>query len=85
MDVQPQKAYVLGHIKGAVNFPWVLDIKDVGNLPSDKTLVLYCDCPHEEDAEDMADKLKKKWGYTKIKLLEGGWSGWQKLGYPIEK
>lgn len=85
VDVQPKGAYVLGHIKGAINFPWESDLKNAGGLPRDKTLVLYCDCTHEEDSLDVATQLKEKWGYTHIQLLEGGWSGWQKLGYPIEK
>jgi len=85
VDVQPKEAYVLGHIKGAINFPWASDLKNAGDLPRDKTLVLYCDCTHEEDSQDVATQLKEKWGYTHIKLLEGGWSGWQRLGYPIEK
>jgi len=85
VDVQPKGAYVLGHIKGAINFPWASDLKNAGDLPKDKTLILYCDCSHEEDSMDVAGQLKDKWGYTNIKLLEGGWSNWLKLGYPMEK
>ncbi len=85
VDVQPQGAYKLGHIKGAVNFPWAADLKDPGDLPRDKTLILYCDCPHEEDSQDVANQLNEKWGYGNIKLLERGWSNWLKMGYPAEK
>ncbi len=85
VDVQPQRAYKLGHIKGAVNFPWAADLKNPGDLPRDKTLILYCDCPHEEDSQDVANQLNEKWGYGKIKLLERGWSNWLKMGYPAEK
>ncbi len=85
VDVQPKGAYDLGHIKGAINFPWASDLKNAGDLPKDKTLILYCDCTHEEDSLDVATQLNEKWGYTIIKLLEGGWSNWLKLGYPMEK
>jgi len=85
VDTQPKGAYDLGHVKGAINFPWATDLKSHRNLPKDKTLILYCDCAHEEDSADVARQLKDKWGYTNIKLLEGGWSNWQKLGYPIDK
>jgi rhodanese-related sulfurtransferase len=85
VDVQPQGAYKLGHIKGAVNFPWAADLKSPGDLPRDKTLILYCDCPHEEDSQDVANQLNEKWGYGNIKLLERGWSNWLKMGYPTEK
>jgi rhodanese-related sulfurtransferase len=85
VDVQPKVAYDLGHVKGAINFPWAPDLKNNGNLPKDKTLVLYCDCAHEEDSTDVAGQLKEKWQYSNVKLLEGGWGTWNKLGYPSEK
>ncbi len=85
VDVQPKGAYDFGHIKGAVNLPWAKEIKDPKKLPKNKVLVFYCDCGHEEDSIDAATQLMKKWGYTNIKILEGGWSGWMKLGYPTEK
>ena len=85
VDVQPKAVYDLGHIQGAVNFPWEKDLKSSGNLPRDKTLILYCDCGQEEDSIDVATQLKEKWGYTNIKLLEGSWSMWRQLGYPAEK
>jgi rhodanese-related sulfurtransferase len=85
VDVQPKGAYDLGHVKGAVNFPWAPTIKSNGDLPKNKTLILYCDCAHEEDSTDVATQLNEKYGYTNIKLLEGGWSKWRTEGYPMEK
>jgi rhodanese-related sulfurtransferase len=105
VDNQPKGVYDLGHIKGAVNFPWAIDIKSPGNLPRDKTLVLYCDCAHAEDSldataqltnkvescapgddsTDVAQQLMEKFGYKNSRVLEGGWSKWQQLGYPIDK
>jgi rhodanese-related sulfurtransferase len=85
VDVQPKSAYDLGHIRGAVNFPWAKEIKGPVNLPQSKTLILYCDCGHEEDSSDLATQLMEDWDYMDIKVLEGGWSRWKKLGYPIEK
>ena len=105
VDNQPKGGYDLGHIKGAVNFPWAMDIKNPGDLPRDKTLILYCDCAHAEDpldlskqltggsdtcsadddSTDVARQLIGKFGYKNIKVLEGGWSKWQQLGYPVDK
>jgi len=85
VDVQPKGAYDMGHIRGAVNFPWNPEIKGPVNLPQGKLLVLYCDCGHEEDSIDAARQLMENWEYMDIKILEGGWSQWRKLGYPIEK
>jgi rhodanese-related sulfurtransferase len=85
VDVQPKGAYDLGHVKGAINFPWAPDLKSPGGLPKKKILILYCDCAHEEDSTDAAAQLKEKWGYANLRLLEGGWLTWQALGYPSEK
>jgi len=85
VDVQPKGAYDLGHVKGAINFPWAPTMKSNGGLPMDKTLILYCDCAHEEDSTDVATQLKETFGYMNVKLLEGGWSKWREAGYPMEK
>jgi rhodanese-related sulfurtransferase len=85
VDTQPKSAFDLGHIKGAINFPWAQDLKSPGKLPKNKMLILYCDCAHEEDSTDTATQLMEKWGYTNVRILEGGWANWQKAGHPIEK
>lgn len=84
VDTQPKAAYKIGHIKGAISFPWAPEIKSP-DLPQDRILVLYCDCTHEEDSTDLAKQLLRKWEYVYVRVLKGGWSQWQKLGYPIEK
>ncbi len=84
VDTQPQAAYKIGHIQGAINFPWSPEIKSP-DLPRDRILVLYCDCTHEEDSVDLAKQLLQNWEYVYVRVLQGGWSQWQKLGYPVEK
>lgn len=85
VDTQSKEAYDLGHIRGAINFPWSPDLKNSGGLPKNKTLILYYDCTHEEDSTDLANQLRGKFRYQNIKILEGGWLKWQQLGYPIDK
>jgi rhodanese-related sulfurtransferase len=104
VDNQPKGVYDLGHIKGAINFPWAMDLKSPGGLPRDKMLILYCDCAHSEDplglskqltggpdscsadddATDVARQLIDKFGYRNIQILDGGWSKWKQLGYPVD-
>lgn len=36
VDTQPKKAYHLGHIKGAINFPWAMEIKNPVNLTQEQ-------------------------------------------------
>jgi rhodanese-related sulfurtransferase len=85
VDNQPKGAYDMGHIAGALNFPWASQIKTPSNLPRNKLLILYCACSHEEDSTDVAEQLMKRFGYKQVKVLEGGWLGWAELGYPVVK
>ena len=85
VDVQPKVVYDISHIKGAINFPWTDEVKSPGALPRDKMLIFYCDCAREEDSTGMAAQMKQKFGFSNVRTLQGGWSGWQKLGYPVDK
>lgn len=85
VDVQPKSAYDVGHVPGAINFPWASQVKNPGKLPKNRDLVLYCACTHDEDATDIANQLVTSFGYTRVKLLDGGWLKWLELGYPQEK
>lgn len=86
VDAQPKGAYDVGHVPGSINFPWVPQIKNpAGTLPKNKDLVLYCACTHDEDSTDLANQLVTKFGYTRVKLMEGGWNKWVELGYSQEK
>jgi 3-mercaptopyruvate sulfurtransferase SseA len=77
--------YRKGHIKGAINFPWAETLREPTVLPRAKLLVLYCDCECEETSGDVAIQLIRDWGYKNIRVLQGGWVEWIKLGYPTEK
>lgn len=83
VDTQPAEAFEEGHVPGAVNFPWVAQIKPPISLPRNKMLILYCPCTHDEDSIDMTNKLAE-FGYYNVKVLEGGWYKWVALKYPIE-
>jgi rhodanese-related sulfurtransferase len=85
VDNQPNAAYDIEHIPGAINFPWATQIKGPVNLPRDKVLILYCACGHEEDSTHVAKQLVNNFGYKNIKLLDGGWLRWMELSYPVVK
>lgn len=82
VDTQPEEAFADGHIPGAINFPWVQQVRPPISLPRDKMLVLYCPCNHDEDSIDMYKKLAE-FGYLNTKVLEGGWYKWVALKYPV--
>jgi rhodanese-related sulfurtransferase len=80
VDTQPVEGYADGHIPGAINYPWVMQIHLFPiNLPRNKTLVFYGSCPH--DTEDTVRQLAE-YGYTNVKVMDGGWYKWVELKYP---
>ncbi len=80
VDTQPVDGYAEGHIPGAINYPWVMRVKIFPiSLPRNKTLIMYGSCPH--DTEDLIRQLAE-FGYTNIKVMDGGWYKWVALKYP---
>ncbi len=80
VDTQPVDGYAEGHIPGAVNYPWVMRVKTFPiSLPRNKTLIMYGSCPHNTD--DLVRQLAE-FGYTNIKVMDGGWYKWVALKYP---
>jgi rhodanese-related sulfurtransferase len=55
-----------------------------GELPSDRDIVVYCTCPNEETAVKVAKQLQKL-GVTRVRPLAGGLTGWERMGFPVEK
>lgn len=82
VDTAPPEAFEQSHIPGAINFPWVAQVRPPISLPRDKTLIFYCPCNHDEDSTDM-DKKLAEFGYYNTKVLEGGWYKWVALKYPV--
>lgn len=80
VDTQPATGYAAAHIPGAVNYPWQMRISKFPiDLPRDKTLIFYGDCPH--DTSDIVAQLAE-YGYFNVKIMDGGIFEWVKQKYP---
>jgi phage shock protein E len=80
VDTQPVEGFAEGHIPGAINYPWVMQIKHFPiSLPRNKTLIFYGSCPH--DTDDTIRQLAE-FGYFNVKVIDGGWYKWVALKYP---
>ena len=51
-------------------------------LPTDREVVLFCNCPHEATSAHIAHKLKNR-GIQRVRPLAGGLDGWMQRGYPL--
>ncbi len=82
IDVNGANSYARGHIPGAIAFNKDLKSK----LPKDKDalIVAYCGGPSCR-AYQRAAKVAEKAGYTNVKHLSAGISGWKSAGKKTEK
>jgi rhodanese-related sulfurtransferase len=87
LDVRPKESFDLGHIAGAISFPWKsqLTMGDVELLPMTMPMVTYCDCgPGEADSADVAFQLLG-FGITDVEILaHPAIEGWLEAGYPSQ-
>jgi rhodanese-related sulfurtransferase len=51
-------------------------------IPSDRDIVLFCNCPREAAAAQVAVRLRH-FGFAHVYPLEGGLDAWQRAGYPV--
>ena len=85
LDANGTDSFQSGHIPGAVDFD--AQKGDIAKLlPADKNalIVAYCGGP-QCNAYTAAAKAAKALGYTNIKHLSAGISGWKDAGAPLEK
>ena len=85
IDVNGAESFKSGHVPTAVDFTAVKgDLAAV--LPKDKDalVVAYCGSPNCS-AYTAAANAAKKLGYTNVKHLSAGISGWVKANEPTEK
>jgi membrane protein DedA with SNARE-associated domain/rhodanese-related sulfurtransferase len=52
-------------------------------IPRDRDIVVFCDCPNEATAATTAMTLYKL-GIERVRPLRGGFDEWQRLGFPLQ-
>ena len=85
IDVMGGSSYKKGHVPTAISF--AKHGKDLAKvLPKDKNalIVAYCGGP-SCNAYKRAASLAEKLGYTNVKHMSAGISGWKKAGEKTEK
>ena len=84
IDVNGNDSFKAGHVPGALNFAAIKDNLAL-NLPQkkDALIVAYCGNP-KCGAYLRAAKAAQKLGYTNIKHMSAGISGWKAAGMKTE-
>jgi len=82
LDVRQNAEWRAGHIPGARNVEAGALPVVHPDVPKDQPIVVHCG---HADRSTVAISLLARQGYRSLALLEGGFSGWQKAGYPVER
>ena len=84
IDVNGSESYQEGHVPGALNFEAIRS-NLAASLPADKNtlIIAYCGSPRC-GAYAAAANAAKKLGYTNIKHMSAGISGWNEAKLPTE-
>ena len=83
VDVREESEFARGHLPGARHLGKGVIERDVeSTIPDPATpIVLYCGGGYRSALA--ADALQRM-GYTNVVSMDGGWRGWNDLGYPTE-
>ena len=85
VDVRSQIARTLEprHIPGALHLPLQGFEQHIKELPRDREIIVYCSCPNEASAAQVA-KLLMNSGFVRVRPLLGGLEAWIAAGHPVE-
>lgn len=60
-----------------------LGLPPLKDVPRDREVVTYCACPNDESSIRAAQVLTDA-GFTRVRVLKGGWVTWKKLNGQVE-
>jgi len=85
VDVRSPTARALDprRIPGALHVPLHAVDQHVRELPRDREIIVYCTCPNEASAAQVA-KLLMDSGFKRVRPLLGGLDAWIAAGYSVE-
>ena len=90
IDVRGSEGYAASKttIKGAWHFK-VRRLRSrfkfppLNKVPRDREVVTYCACPKDEAAISAAQIFQEA-GFTRVRVLQGGWTEWVKINGPVQ-
>lgn len=70
-------------IKGAIHTKVRRAVYRLREIPRDRELVTYCECPADEAAIIGARSLLAN-GFKRVRVLKGGWRAWLEVGGQVQ-
>ncbi len=86
IDVMGPESFAASHVAGAKNIPQADVVKRAAEIPKTGNVVLYCECPNDEESLGSTKSLMRSLGYTNLKVMQGprALTLWKQAGYPVE-
>ena len=84
IDVRPMNDFSQGHIVGARNIPMNGFKNQLGQLEKHKERTIVVNCRSGNQSQ-MACKLLREAGFSKVFNLRGGMMGWQSANLPVTR
>ena len=83
LDARATSDWNLGHIPGALPYPFYNIEEMAGRLPNDGTWILaYCACPHAASGH-VVDELRRR-NFRHTAVIDEGINGWRSQGLPMQ-
>jgi membrane protein DedA with SNARE-associated domain len=82
VDLRAPFERLAGSIPGAMGVAYQ-DLDSLLPVIGSREVVFYCSCPEEITSVRAALRLKRH-GLTRLHALQGGFSGWRALGFPVD-
>jgi rhodanese-related sulfurtransferase len=77
VDARDAEQYGREHIPGAVNVEWRQVLARRGELPNDRTILIYCNTGTLSSQAGFALRVA---GMDNVRILQGGLTGWKAKG-----
>lgn len=86
IDVMPPNVFASSHVAGAKNIPQGQVLSRSAEIPKTGNVILYCQCPNDEESLYSAYTLIQSQGYTNVRVMQGplALTLWKQAGYPVE-
>jgi len=83
VDLRKAEEFRAGHLPGAISLP-ITELRGrFAEIPRDRRVLLYCDCPAEDITTAYIYLVTQ--GYRNHAVLEEGFDGWVRRSYPLVK
>jgi rhodanese-related sulfurtransferase len=83
IDLRPVEEFRKGRLPGARSLPISEFRRRLAEVPRTGRVILYCACPPEEIQAGY--QYLRDQGYRNLSVMEEGFPGWVKRGYPVER